>query len=133
MNINLRKLTNRRRKTSKYTIYADTPEKEEIRREYENRLKRTKAKQVKKRLDGENTKRNAINKKKFSEENTQQDSSSEEEQCYCVVCTSAYSESRPGKNGYNVQCGSMKSAQKVALDMFVAIVTPNNDITVQIF
>ncbi|KAK9873256.1 hypothetical protein WA026_021745 [Henosepilachna vigintioctopunctata] len=92
-----RKLTNRGRKTRKSTIYTDTPEKEEIKREYENRLKRTKAKQVQKRFDGENTKSNAITKKKFSEENTQQESSSEEEECYCVVCTSAYSESRRGR------------------------------------
>lgn len=85
-----RKLTNRGRKTRKSTIYTDSPEKEEIRREYENRLKRTKAKQIKKRLDGGKTKRNVRNRKKTK---AQQESSSEEEECYCVVCMSAYSES----------------------------------------
>ncbi|KAK9875879.1 hypothetical protein WA026_009666 [Henosepilachna vigintioctopunctata] len=95
MKVNLRNLINRDRKTRKSTIYSDTPEKEDMRRKYENRFKRTKAKQVKKRLDLKNTERNAINMKKFSEDNTQQESSSEEEECYCVVCTSSYSESRP--------------------------------------
>ncbi|KAK9876944.1 hypothetical protein WA026_015978 [Henosepilachna vigintioctopunctata] len=95
------------------TYKQDTPEKEEIRREYDNRLKRTETNQVKKILGRENTKRN-INKKKFSEENPQQESSSEEEEC-CCVCTSAYSENRPPENRYNVQyakCRQMKSAQK---------------------
>ncbi|GBP81149.1 hypothetical protein EVAR_88248_1 [Eumeta japonica] len=47
--------------------------------------------------------------------NTQEESSSEEEY-YCVVCMSAYPESRPRENGYNAQyvkC-SMKNAQRVA-------------------
>lgn len=48
-----RKLTTRRRNTRKSTISTYTPEKEEIRGEHEKRLKRTKAKQIKKILDGE--------------------------------------------------------------------------------
>ncbi|XP_037870942.1 uncharacterized protein LOC119629361 [Bombyx mori] len=95
-----RKLTNRGRKTRKSTIYTDTPEKEEIRREYENRLKRTKAKQVKKRLDGGKTKTNARSRGKIKMH--QESSSSEEEECYCVVCMSAYSESRPREKW--IQC-----------------------------
>ncbi|CAK1581494.1 unnamed protein product [Parnassius mnemosyne] len=99
-----RKLTNRARKTRKSTIYTDTPEKEEIRREHENRLKRTKAKQVKKILDVAKTKSNAINRKKT---NTQRESSpSEEEECYCLVCMSAYSESRPREKW--IQCTECK-------------------------
>lgn len=94
-----RKLTNRGRRTRKSTIYTDTPEKEEIRREHEIRMERLKAKQVKKRLDGRKTKRNTTNKKKTY---TQQESSSEEEECYCVVCMSAYSESRPREKW--IQC-----------------------------
>ncbi|CAH1993780.1 unnamed protein product [Acanthoscelides obtectus] len=98
-----RKSTNRGRKTRKSTIYTDTPEKEEIRREHENRLKRTKAKQVKKRLDGEEkTKRNVRNRKK----NITQDESSEEEEYYCLVCVSAYSESRPREKW--IQCTECK-------------------------
>jgi hypothetical protein len=50
-----RKSINRGRLTRKSTIYTDTPEKENIRREHENRLNQ--AKKVKKRLDGENTKK----------------------------------------------------------------------------
>ncbi|XP_045445765.1 uncharacterized protein LOC123653829 [Melitaea cinxia] len=96
-----RKLTNRGRKTRKSTIYTDTPEKEEIRKEHENRLKRTKAKQVKKRLDGGRIKRNATNRNK-----THELSSSEEEDCYCLVCMSAYSKSRPREKW--IQCTKCK-------------------------
>ncbi|XP_011136537.2 uncharacterized protein LOC105181464 [Harpegnathos saltator] len=56
--------TNRGRKTRKSTIYTDTPEKEKIRKEHENRLKRTKAKQFKKRLDGGETERKTTKRKK---------------------------------------------------------------------
>ncbi|KAF5304778.1 hypothetical protein FQA39_LY09555 [Lamprigera yunnana] len=69
--------TNRERKTRKFTIYTDTPEKEEIRKEHENRLQWTKAKQVKKILYGGKTKTNTKKRKKI---NIQQESSSEEEE-----------------------------------------------------
>lgn len=93
--------TNRGRKTRKSTIYTDTPEKEEMRKEHENKIKRTKAKQVKKRLDGGKSKRNTNSKT-----STQYASSSEEEECYCLVCMSQYSESRPGENW--IQCTGCK-------------------------
>ncbi|GBP80086.1 hypothetical protein EVAR_22009_1 [Eumeta japonica] len=117
-----RKLTNRGRKTRKSTIYTDTPEKEEIRREYEGRLKRTKAKQVNKRLDGGKTKSNATNRKKT---NTQEESSSEEEY-YCVVCMSAYSESRPREKW--IQCtDSSDSEAKDIEDTFMPEEHEHND------
>jgi hypothetical protein len=56
--------SNKGRKTRKSIIYTDTPEKEEIRKEHETRLKRTKAKQVKKRLDGRKGKKILQKKKK---------------------------------------------------------------------
>lgn len=100
-----RKLTNRGRKTRKSTIYTDTPEKEKIREEHENKLKRTKAKQVKKMLDGGGkTKRHATNRKKTTTQH--ESSSSEEEECYCLVCMSAYSESRPREKW--IQCTQCK-------------------------
>ena len=43
--------SNTMRKIRKSTIYTDTPEKEEIRKEHEEKLTQTKAKAVKKRLD----------------------------------------------------------------------------------
>ncbi|CAF4888489.1 unnamed protein product [Pieris macdunnoughi] len=117
-----RKLTNRGRKTRISTIYTDTPE--NVWKEYVNILKHTKAKQVMKRLHGGETKTNAGNRKK---ENTQNASSSSKEECYCLVCMSRYSESRPILNGYNAQnvkCGRMKNVQKVFLIMFATFVIP---------
>lgn len=94
---------NRGRKTRKSTIYTDTPEKEEIRKEHENRLKRNQAKQVKKRLDGGKSKRNTAKRRKT---NTQQESSSEEEEWYCLLCMSSFSKSRPGEKW--IQCTNCK-------------------------
>jgi hypothetical protein len=50
-----KKSINRGRKTWKITICTDTPEKENMRGEHENRLNQ--AKKGKQRLDGENTKK----------------------------------------------------------------------------
>ncbi|XP_049873490.1 jerky protein homolog-like [Pectinophora gossypiella] len=102
---------NRGKRTRKSTIYTDTPEKEEIRKEHEARLKRTKAKLVKKRLDGVKMKRNTTKGKKNTTKGkrnkTQQESlSSEEEECYCIVCLSPYSASRSGEKW--VQCTTCK-------------------------
>lgn len=116
-----RKLTNRGRKTRKSTIYTDTPEKEEIRKEHENRLKRTKAKQVKKRLDGGRIKRNATNRNK-----THELSSSEEEDCYCLVCMSAYSKSRPREKW--IQCTKCKMwAHEECTEGYLSYVCHNCD------
>ncbi|CAG9137628.1 unnamed protein product [Plutella xylostella] len=91
------------RRLRKSTIYTDTPEKEEIRMEHEIRMKRTKAKQVKKRFDGVKTRKIIT---KGSKNNTQQESSSEEEECFCLVCMSPYSESRSREKW--IQCASCK-------------------------
>ncbi|KAG5895697.1 hypothetical protein JTB14_021390 [Gonioctena quinquepunctata] len=95
--------SNKGRKTRKSTIYTDTPEKEAIRKEHETRLKRIKTKQVKKNLDGRKGKKNTSRGKKS---NTQQEMSSEEEECYCIICLSPYSESRSGEKW--IQCITCK-------------------------
>ncbi|KAG5870019.1 hypothetical protein JTB14_013871 [Gonioctena quinquepunctata] len=85
--------SNKGRKTRKSTINTDTTEKKAIRKEHETRLKRIKTKQVKKNLDGRKGKKNTSKGKKS---NTQQEMSSEEEECYCIICLSPYSEGRSG-------------------------------------
>ncbi|KAG5890315.1 hypothetical protein JTB14_032825 [Gonioctena quinquepunctata] len=95
--------SNKGRKTRKSTIYTDTPEKEAIRKEHETRLERIKSKQVKKSLDGRKGRKNTSRGKKS---NTQQEMSSEEEECYCSVCLSPYSESRSGEKW--IQCITCK-------------------------
>ncbi|KAG5891853.1 hypothetical protein JTB14_032903 [Gonioctena quinquepunctata] len=95
--------SNKGRKTRKSTIYTDTPEKEAIRKEHETRLERIKSKQVKKSLDGRKGRKNTSRGKKS---NTQQEMSSEEEECYCIVCLSPYSESRSGEKW--IQCITCK-------------------------
>ncbi|KAG5889685.1 hypothetical protein JTB14_033613 [Gonioctena quinquepunctata] len=95
--------SNKGRKTRKSTIYTDTPEKEAIRKEHETRLERIKSKQVKKILDGRKGRKNTSRGKKS---NTQQEMSSEEEECYCIVCLSPYSESRSGEKW--IQCITCK-------------------------
>ncbi|KAG5897876.1 hypothetical protein JTB14_000756 [Gonioctena quinquepunctata] len=95
--------SNKGRKTRKSTIYTDTPEEEAIRKEHETRLKRIKTKQVKKSLDGREGKKNTSRGKRS---NTQQEMSSEEEECYCIICLSPYSESRSGEKW--IQCITCK-------------------------
>ncbi|KAG5889879.1 hypothetical protein JTB14_018925 [Gonioctena quinquepunctata] len=94
--------SNKGRKTRKSTIYTDTPEKEAIRKEHETRLERIKSKQVKKSLMEEKVEKYFKRKKS----NTQQEMSSEEEECYCIVCLSPYSESRSGEKW--IQCITCK-------------------------
>lgn len=106
-----RKNINRGRKTRKSTIYTDTPEKEEIRKEQEARLRRTKVKQVKKQLDGGKEKQfDGVNKKKKTtkgkKKNALQEASSDEEECFCLVCMSTYSESRSREKW--IQCITCK-------------------------
>ena len=88
-----RKSTKKGRRSRKSTIYTDSPEKEAISKEYDNRLKRTNANQIKKRLDDGKAVSNCNKNKKTKHES----SSSEQEECFCLVCMSTYSESRPRK------------------------------------
>ncbi|KAG5897900.1 hypothetical protein JTB14_017755 [Gonioctena quinquepunctata] len=116
------KKSNKGRKTRKSTIYTDTPEKEAIRKEHETRLERIKTKQVKKSLDRRKGRKNTSRGKKS---NTQQEMSSEEEECYCIVCLSPYSESRSGEKW--IQCITCKQwAHEECLAMFSTIATQIN-------
>ena len=100
----LSRKSNRGRKTRKSTIYTDSPEREEIRKEHEARLKRTKTKQVKKILDGVKMKKNTTQRRKKNIR--QKSSSSVKEECYCLICLSPYSESRSGEKW--IQCTTCK-------------------------
>ncbi|XP_028172047.1 uncharacterized protein LOC114361250 [Ostrinia furnacalis] len=103
---------NKGRKTRKSTIYTDTPEKEEIRKEHEAKLKRTKAKLIKKSLDGRKGKttmskgKRIISKEKKYTQKELSSEESEEEECYCLICLAPYSESRSGEKW--IQCTSCK-------------------------
>lgn len=101
-----RKLGTRGRKTKKTAIYTDTPEKEAIRKEYEERQKRLKAKQMKKNILEPSTgkKNKGKGKGKKRKANTSPDSSSEEEY-YCLVCLEPYSASRSGDSWIQCQGG----------------------------
>ncbi|CAF4822893.1 unnamed protein product [Pieris macdunnoughi] len=97
-------------RTKKSTIYTDTPEKEAVRKKHEEKEKRLKAKQVKRNL-GE-VKQNKIGKGKGKEKvsanrRKTSESSSDEEEYFCLVCVSAYSESRVGEKWIKCQgtCG----------------------------
>lgn len=96
-----RKTKNRGRKTRKSTIYTDTPEKEEMRKECEKRIKRINAKQVKKRINGS---KSTVKNKKNNKPSTE--SSEDEEEYYCLVCVGPYSQSRPGEKW--IQCSGCK-------------------------
>lgn len=95
--------TARGRRTKRSAIYTDTPEKEAIRKEYEERQKRLKDKQVKKKVLQPNTEKK--NKGKEKRKKNKADTplvSSEDEDFYCLVCLEAYSDSRSGEKW--VQC-----------------------------
>lgn len=100
-----RKISNIGRKTRKSAIYTDTPEKEAIRNEYEEKLKRYKAKQAKKGFDdsekseekNKGKKKAKTTKKKMI--NTLSPESLKNEE-YCLVCMAPYSESEPGEEWF---------------------------------
>lgn len=90
-----RKLTNRGRKTKKSTIYTDTPEKEAIRQEFEEKQRRERAKLMKNKVNGKKGKGKTHKKKTLI-------SSDDKEEYFCLVCVANYSDSRPGEKW--VQC-----------------------------
>lgn len=95
-------------RTKKSTIYTDTPEKEAVRKEHEEKEKRLKAKHVKKNLTEPkpNNKGKGKGKTNGKKKKTSQQSSDEEDY-FCLVCVTAYSESRAGEKWIKCQgtCG----------------------------
>lgn len=117
--------SNKGRKTRKSTIYTDTPEKEEIRKEHEIRLKRTKAKQVKKRFNGGKNKKNITKRKKIHSRKFHQKRRS----ATALFVYHHIQRANLEKSGYNaplVNCGLTKNVRKVVLAMFATIVTRND-------
>lgn len=98
-----RKTSNRGRKTRKSAIYTDTPEKEAIRNEYEEKERRMKAKQVTKKIAQRPIEKKATRNKKKSDTPP---TSSDDEECYCLVCVAPFSESRPKESW--IQCRSCR-------------------------
>lgn len=97
-----RKTAVRGRKTKRSAIYTDSPEKEAIRKEYEERQKRLKDKQVKKKVLELNTGKKNKGKGKGKKKKADTLVSSEDGDFYCLVCLEAYSDSRSGEKW--VQC-----------------------------
>lgn len=113
-----RKIGNRSRKTKKSAIYTDTPEKEAVRKDYEERQKRLKNKQTKKKVlesspgNTNKGKGKGKGKAKKRKANTPPESS-EEEEYYCLLCLETYSASRSGESW--IQCqGRCKQWSHVA-------------------
>nr|CAH7729490.1 unnamed protein product [Callosobruchus chinensis] len=106
-----RKPGTRGRKTKKSEIYTDTPVKEAVRQEYEDRQKRLSNKQIRKNVfdpPAENTSekgkgkcRGTAKKKK----NITPPDSSEEDEYYCIICLEAYSASRSRERWIQCQGG----------------------------
>lgn len=97
-----RKLPAGGRRKRKSTIYTDTPEKEEIRKESENKNQKKQAKNVKKNL----SKKNKGKGKKSKQTKELTSSEDESDNCICLVCTESFEKSRPGENW--VQCSGCK-------------------------
>lgn len=93
-----RKTLNRGRKKRKSTIYTDTPEKEDITKETEEKDRKKQAKRVKKQLGGKNKEKSKNNKRQNKESSTDD----EPEEYFCLVCVESYSHSRSGEDW--VQC-----------------------------
>lgn len=100
------------RRKRKSTILTDTPEKEALRIEYEDKMKKKQKKEAKDKVKGKGKgkgKGKSNEKNKHEEEKVEKvkkrvlcsESESEPEEWYCLVCTEAYSNS--GKGDW-VQC-----------------------------
>lgn len=90
-----RKAKNKAKKKRTTTIYTDTPEKEAMRKEAEAKKKKLEAKSVKKNLK-------KTLEKKTKQKRQMEDTSSEDEEYYCLVCVEPFSKSRP-REGW-IQC-----------------------------
>ncbi|KAL0858974.1 hypothetical protein ABMA27_010833 [Loxostege sticticalis] len=102
-----RKSTTKGRKKRKSAIWTDTPEKESIRKEHEEIERKKKAKQVKKynvntKLKTKTKSKTSTKKPKTKEKSDDIHSSSEEEDCLCLVCMESFGSSRPNEQW--VQC-----------------------------
>ncbi|KAK9674931.1 hypothetical protein QE152_g40760 [Popillia japonica] len=97
-----RKNTNKRKRKRKSTIYTDTPEKEIIREEYEEKQRN----KVKKSFGQQKRKANTSNKNKGLKNKDKEEDSDGDEDCYCLVCLELYTSSRPGEKW--VQCTECK-------------------------
>ena len=108
-----RQNTRKGRKKRKSAILTDTPEKLAIEEEFKNR----KAKQVRKNF---NRKTSSVKVQKRTEE-----TSSEDEDSYCLVCLELFRDSRPKEKW--IQCWECKGWAHVART-FVCVITVNQSI-----
>ncbi|KAI8440679.1 hypothetical protein MSG28_009033 [Choristoneura fumiferana] len=96
----------RGRKKRKSTIYTDTPEKEEIRKESEEKNRKRQAKKVKKNITKTNKGKGKGKKTKQQAPKMTTSSEDETEDCFCLVCMESYISSRPGEDW--LQCSGCK-------------------------
>ncbi|KAG5880740.1 hypothetical protein JTB14_025504 [Gonioctena quinquepunctata] len=91
--------TSSKRKSRKSAIYTDTPEKNAIQEEYDLRKK----KQIMRKLTELKYEQKPVQKSKNTKsKNYHNQSDSDEENCFCLVCLEPYGTSRPGEKW--VQC-----------------------------
>lgn len=93
--------TGYRRKTRKSAIYTDTPEKNAIQEECNAQRKKQVKRNLKKKL-GDKPKVVPQAKKAKQGQNSEEQSDSEEEDCFCLICLEPYGSSRSGEKW--VQC-----------------------------
>ncbi|KAG5861851.1 hypothetical protein JTB14_019406 [Gonioctena quinquepunctata] len=91
--------TSSKRKSRKSTIYTATPEKNAIQEEYDLKKK----KQIERKLTELKDEQKPVQRSKNTKSKNYHDQSdSDEENCFCLVCLEPYGNSRPGEKG--VQC-----------------------------
>ena len=100
-----RKVGSRGRKIKKSAIYTDTPEKEAVRKEYEERQKRLKNTQTKKKVLQTVTEKANKRKGKTKKKKTNTPPESDEDEYYCLICLETYSTSRSGDSWIQCQGG----------------------------
>lgn len=113
-----RKAGNRGRKTKKSAIYTDTPEKEAVRKEYEERQKRLKKTQTKKKVLEVSTEKThkGKGKGKGKKKKTNTPSESSEDDYYCLLCLETYSASRSGEKWIQCQGGCKQWSHEACTD-----------------
>ncbi|XP_030760721.1 uncharacterized protein LOC115885835 [Sitophilus oryzae] len=103
-----RKMPARGKKKRKSTVYTDTPEKDDIEREINKKIRQKKIEKVKRNI-GTDEKKKKIPKKTpaiIRKESSKDSTDDEEDACFCLVCVEPFKNSKPGEKW--VQCMDCK-------------------------
>lgn len=114
-----RKITGKENKKRKSAIYTDTPEKEAIRSEQNDKQKKRVSKNITLSEKNQKKKSNKTSKKKINLEKKPDTSEDDDDETFCLICLEPYSSSRGGENWVRcIQCKDWSHEECTKQDAF---------------